>query len=357
MLFRRASDRQRIGEASRRGDRPCRARVSPGAGDRHRGTAACVLAAAAIALCGPWAGPAPAGASSQELAQAERVIDVGPSHFYRVPSEAANVVQDGYTVRIEAGEYVDCASWRANGLTIIAVGGDVHVRDRACESKGIWVVSGDDIVIDGITFSGARVPDENGAGIRAQGRNLTVRNARFYDNQMGILANPVADSTIVIEGSVFERNGRCGGTGGHGIYALAIARLQVLGSTFRAHCIGHHIKSRARVTEVSDSVIEDGPDGTASYLIDLPNGGTAAITGNTLQKGPLTDNRGTAIFIGAEGDLQPSDGLLIADNVFRNDGPTQTVFVHNATPTAAVVRRNRLQGSVVPLEGPGELVP
>lgn len=315
------------------------------------------LPAAVVLLWGSWAGPASANALSLQVAQAEQVIDVGPSHFYQTPSEAANVVQDGYTVRIEAGEYVDCATWRANDLTIVAVGGEVHVRDQTCERKGIWVVSGNDTVIDGITFSGASVPDQNGAGIRAQGNNLTVRNSHFRNNQMGILANPAAESTILIENSVFEQNGRCGGNGGHGVYANAIAHLRIADSTFLAHCIGHHIKSRAFMTEVVDNLIEDGPDGTASYLIDIPDGGAATITGNTLQKGPQTDNAGTAIFIGAEGDRNPVGELLIAGNVFRNDGPTETVFVRNATSGEAVVQRNRLQGSVIPLVGPGQLLP
>jgi len=121
--------------------------------------------------------------------------------------------------------------------------------------------------------------------------------------------------------------------------------------------IRHNIKSRALVTEVVDNVIEDGPNGSSSYLIEAPNGGTVTITGNTLHKGPNTDNPGTAIFLGAEGDLLPSEGIFVADNVFENDGPTITVFVRNNTETPAVLQRNRLQGSVVPLEGPGELIP
>jgi hypothetical protein len=285
-------------------------------------------------------------------AQTERVIDVGPDEFYRTPSEAANVVQDGYTVRIAPGEYVDCASWRANNLTIVAPAGDVHVRDRTCERKGIWVVSGNDIVVDGITFSGARVPDMNGAGIRAQGRNLTVRNSTFIDNQVAILTNPNPESTILIENSTFERNGES-----HGVYAGRSARLRVANSVFRGHRIRHNIKSRALVTEVVDNVIEDGPRGSSSYLIEAPNGGTVTITGNTLHKGPNTDNAGTAIFIGAEGNLQPSEGIYVSENEFRNDGPTITVFVRNATNTPAVLQRNRLIGSVIPLEGPGELIP
>ncbi|NBC32763.1 MAG: hypothetical protein GVY13_08820 [Alphaproteobacteria bacterium] len=284
--------------------------------------------------------------------QDEQVIDVGPDEFYQVPSEAANVVRDGYTIRIAPGDYVDCASWRANDLTIIAPEGDVTVRDRTCEGKAIWVISGNDITVDGITFTGAAVPDRNGAGIRAEGRNLTVRNSRFIENENGILAATIEGSTITVENSEFMRNGF-----EHGIYANRIARLVVRNSVFREHRIRHHIKSRALVTEVYDSIIEDGPDGNSSYLIEAPNGGTLTVRGNRLQKGPNTDNPGTAIGIGFEGVRNPSDGILVEENVFVNDGPSRAAFVRNRSETPAILRRNRLQGSVEPLVGPGELVP
>ncbi len=319
---------------------------------RHPLSRRTVLAAGTAAAASLAALPVLRPGSAHAQDEAERVIDVGPDQFYQSPSEAANVVQDGYTVRIAPGEYVDCASWNANNLTIIAPEGGVHVRDRTCERKGIWVVSGNDIVVEGITFSGARVPDNNGAGIRGQGRNLTVRGCTFIDNQLGMLINPDRDSTVIIDGCTFERNGRS-----HGVYALEIGRLRVENSTFRAHQISHNIKSRALVTEVVNNVIEDGQEGSSSYMVDIPFGGTVTITGNTMQKGPNTDNASTAIFIGAEGIRQPSEEIFVAENVFRNDGPVRCVFVRNRADTPAILQRNRLIGAVNPLEGPGELVP
>ena len=41
--------------------------------------------------------------------------------------------------------------------------------------------------------------------------------------------------------------------------------------------VGHHIKSRALKTMVMGNTIEDGPDGTASYEVDAPNGGNVDI--------------------------------------------------------------------------------
>ena len=313
------------------------------------------LLASAAATCVVGLG---AGVGRARVAHAQRprhggsVIDVGPGQRYRTPSDAANAAAAGDMVRIAPGDYVDCASWRADGLHIVAPAGGVTVRDRICERKGIWVISGDNIVVEGIAFAGAALPNRIGAGIRAQGVNLTVRNCRFVENQLGLLANPIAASTIVIETSAFLRNGPS-----HGVYANEIGRLVIHDSLFREHRIRHPIKSRAFRTEVTGSIIEDGDHGSSSYLVESPNGGTVTIIGNTLHKGPGTDNPGTAISIGAEGNLHASNGILIADNLFTNEGPTDTVFVRNLTDTPALLRRNRLRGAVEPLAGLGEWQP
>ena len=255
-------------------------------------------------------------------------------------------------MRIDPGEYVDCAIWRATGLVLEAPAGEAHMRDRACAGKAIWVISGADVTVENITFSGARVPDQNGAGIRAEGRNLTVRHARFFDNENGILAAAVAGSTISIEGSTFERNGKCAANCAHGIYVDAIARLKIVASTFREQRAGHHIKSAALAFEVSGSTIEDGPEGTASYLIDITSGGEVVIADNQMQKGPNSENWGTAIHIAGEGAPQGS-AYRISHNRFRSDNPHEVAFVRNETVVPAVLEGNQLEGTVVALVGPG----
>ena len=286
---------------------------------------------------------------------AAKVLLVGPERSLRMPSEAAAVAQDGDVVRFDPGEYVDCAIWRARGLVLEAPAGAAHVRDRACAGKAIWVIAGDDVTVENITFSGARVPDQNGAGIRAEGKNLTVRNSRFYDNENGILGGTVAGSTILIEGSVFERNGKCAAHCAHGVYVNQIERLKVVGSMFRGQRIGHHVKSGALALEVIGSTIEDGPDGTASYLIDVTSGGQVVIADNQMQKGPKSDNWSTAIHIAGEGAAADGPEYRISNNRFRSDNPNEVAFVRNRTVVPALLEGNRLEGNVVPLVGPGSV--
>src|SRR5258706_354601 len=87
----------------------------------------------------------------------------------------------------------------------------------------------------------------------------------------------------------------CARLDAHGIYAGHIALLRVENCTFEEQHVGHHIKSRAARTEVIHNSIQDGPDGSASYLVDLPNGGSALISGNIFEKGPRSSNKKTAI--------------------------------------------------------------
>ena len=284
-----------------------------------------------------------------------KVLLVGPDRDLPMPSDAAAVAENGDVVRFDPGEYVDCAIWRASGLVLEAPAGAAHVRDRACAGKAIWVIAGDDVTVENITFSVARVPDQNGAGIRAEGKNLTVRNSRFYDNENGILAGAVAGSTILIENSVFERNGKCAANCAHGLYVNRIERLRVLGSTFRDQRVGHHVKSGALALEVLGSTIEDGPEGTASYLIDVTSGGEVVIADNRLQKGPKSENRGTAIHIAGEGAGADGAEYRISNNRFRSDNPDEVAFVRNRTVVPAALEGNRLEGNVVPLVGPGSV--
>lgn len=284
-----------------------------------------------------------------------KTLVVGPTQRLKLPSEAAAAAQDGDTIEIEPVKdgYFDCAVWKANHLTIAGKGDGVILTDKTCQGKAIFVTVGADITIRNITFQRARVPDHNGAGIRVEGKNLTIEHSRFINNENGIMAADQAGSTIKISDSDFEQNGKCEPACAHGIYVGQIALLHIEHSKFFDNRIAHHIKSRAARTELIDNDIEDGPDGTSSYLVDLSNGGGLLMEGNTLEKGPKSSNHSAAVVIGAEGVTQRTPELIIRNNKFTNDLPMQTIFVRNMTATEAVIEGNTIKGMVKPLEGDG----
>lgn len=288
------------------------------------------------------------------LAVQARTLQVGPGQAYAQPSQAAAAAHDGDRVVIAPGQYFDCAVWRQDNLVIEGTSetGTV-ITDKTCQGKALFVISGNDVTVRNLTLARARVPDGNGGGIRAEGPNLLVDHVRFLNNQDGILTADQPDGRLLVRGSEFTGNGACEGACAHGIYAGHLALLRVEGSVFRDTHHGHHIKSRASRTEVVGCDIADGPAGTASYLIDVPNGGALVVQGNRMEKGPQAENQSAAISIGEEGVDRPTPEILVEGNRFRNDGSYETTFVVNLTATPALLRGNRLSGPVKLLRGDG----
>jgi hypothetical protein len=288
---------------------------------------------------------------------AAEVLMVGPAQRFQRPSDAAAAARDGDTVRIDPGRYVDCAVWRAARIAIVAAGGgEVEITGPVCDGKALFVISGPGVVVEGITFRGAAAPDRNGAGIRAEGGDLTVRRSRFADNESGILsAAGLRQAQLVVEDSVFTGNGALRGRscGGHALYANELALLAIRRSRFEATRACHHVKSRAARTEITDSVIADGPRGGASYLLDLPNGGDLMLERSLLAKGPLSGNPRVAVMVGAEGLRWPTRSLVLRGNRFENHMRRPTILLENRSATPALLEGNTLAGPVTPLSGPG----
>ena len=285
-----------------------------------------------------------------------RTLLVGPGRLLHLPSQAAAIAAAGDRIEIDPGTYEDCAVWRADHLTISGAGpgAGVVIENRLCQGKAIFVTKGADITLANLTLRHARAPEHNGAGIRAEGGDLTLRAMRLIDNEDGILAAPMPRATIRIEDSLFAGNGVCAPVCAHGVYVNDLAKLSIVRSRFFETHSGHHVKSRARATELIDNTITDGKHGTSSYLVDLPNGGALLMRDNVLEKGPKTENTGTAIAIGEEGVTHPNGAITLTGNRFTNDGPAETVFLRNLSSIPARLRDNRFAGRVIPLIGPGE---
>ncbi len=219
---------------------------------------------------------------------------------------------------IDAGTYTgDVATWRASRLTLRGVGGRAHLRagGQSAQGKAIWVIVGNATTIENVEFSGATVPDGNGAGIRQEGAGLVVRRCSFHNNQDGILTGPNSVSDILIEYSSFADNGAGDGQT-HNIYIGNIRSFRLRFSTIVRAKVGHEIKSRAARNDIRYNIIDDGSS-TASYSIDLPNGGQARIVGNKIVQGPNSENTGV-ISYGMEGLTWPSRTMWLSHNTVVN---------------------------------------
>ncbi len=84
----------------------------------------------------------------------------------------------------------------------------------------------------------------------------------------------------------FVRNGTCEQACAHGIYVNRLALMRVERSTYPRNPPGSTRQIPRLKTEVFRLHIGDGQTGTASYLVDIPNGGAVIIQNNRLEKGP-----------------------------------------------------------------------
>jgi len=290
-------------------------------------------------------------------AGAASVLRVGAEELLKLPSAAAQLAHDGDTVEIQAGIYEgDAAVWRQNGLTLRGVGGLAHMSANGAhaERKAIWVIKGANTVIENVEFSGARVPDRNGAGIRLEGPGLLVRRCYFHHNENGILTGPNPDSDIVIEHSEFAHNGSGDGQS-HNLYIGAVRGFTLRYSYVHHALVGHDVKSRALKNSITYNRIMDEHDGRSSYAIDLPNGGLSFVIGNVIQQGPANDNR-TIVAYGAEGLKHPLNELYFVNNTVVNEDPAGGLFiVVNANAGTVRVVNNIFSGRGEVLSGPGQL--
>ncbi len=280
---------------------------------------------------------------------ASNVFQVGPTRTYKMPSEVSSIVPDGAVVEIDAGIYSgDATSWNANNLTIRGMGGKAHLRADGVSTrgKGTWIINGDNVTIDNIEFSGAAVPGSNGAGIRHQGGNLTIRNAYFHDNENGILTDSNATAEILIEYSEFAYNGAGDGYS-HNMYIGNIQKFTFQHNYSHHAKAGHNLKSRARENFILYNKIMDASDGTSSYAIDLPNGGLSVVMGNILQQGPNTGNSSIVAYA-AEGGTNPSQALYFVNNTVINDRSSGKFVQISGTPTIKIVNNLFVAGGTVP---------
>lgn len=273
-----------------------------------------------------------------------QVLQVGWGKQFVFPSVAAKFAKDGDIIEIDAGVYdKDAATWKQNDLTIRAVNGRAQLKAEGAhaEGKAIWVFKGNNIVVENIEFSGAKVPDGNGAGIRIEGANISIRNCFFHDNENGVLSGANMDSDIVIEASEFARNG--GGTGQtHNIYIGAVKSFTLRHSYSHHARVGHNVKSRAARNFILYNRIMDETSGNSSYAIDLSSGGLSYIIGNEIQQSPFTENS-KLLSYGAEGLSKTAENkLYLVNNTFVNDRPQGGVFIFSKPGTTSIRILNNL---------------
>jgi hypothetical protein len=278
-----------------------------------------------------------------------KTLQVGPEKQYATPCAAIAAARGGDIIQIDSSRKYsgDVCRWKTDNLTLIGVGSGravISAGGKNAQGKAVWVISGNNTRVENIEFSDAAVSDMNGAGIRAEGRNLTIRNCYFHDNQEGILTGS-GNSTILIEYSEFYRNGAGDGFS-HNLYIGNITRLIFRYNYSHGALVGHLLKSRAAENDIYSNRFSDEATGTSSYAIDLPNGGRSFIIGNLIEKGALAQNPALVSYEeegAASGN--PDRELFVINNTMVNDlGQGTFVVVAGSVTVPAVIKNNIFQG-------------
>ncbi len=306
---------------------------------RHRWT---LLVTAAALLAAAVGMPSVAFGLIAPIASGN-IIKVGPDRALKRIADAARVARDGDTIEVDAGDYTgDVAIWDKNDLTIRAVGGQAKLvaRGASAEGKAIWVVRGNRISIDNFVFTGARVGDHNGAGVRLEKGQLRVAHCVFSDNENGLISGNDADAELEIEASEFGNNGAGDGQS-HNLYVGGIRRLSVTASYFHHGRSGHLLKSRARETYLLYNRITDEAAGHASYELELPAGGINYVIGNIIEQGPETENS-VIISVGAESYAWPKNEIYLIHNTIVDDRPSGGVFLRVKPGAVRIVAANNV---------------
>ncbi|MFC6669006.1 hypothetical protein [Marinobacterium aestuariivivens] len=159
----------------------------------------------------------------------------------------------------------------------------------------------------------------NFAGIRITGANFNVNleNVTIRKTAIGVMTDN-RGGNLSIKDSIFEDIGFYKRKGlSHIIYAGAIDSLTVVNSRLqRALHLGHLLKSRAKSTTVTDSLLL-GLQSRHSRVIDLSCGGRLEVKNSVLQSSSLTDNQ-DLISVGVETPQNCRHGLLDGDIDIRD---------------------------------------
>ncbi len=269
---------------------------------------------------------------------------IGSGQVYNSPNALfiANVLNNGDSIFIKAQTYTGIealANWSKNNLYIKGINGKPHMKasGQNLNGKSIWITSGDSITLDNIEFSECTVPDENGAGIRHESKNLTVLHCYFHHNENGILTNNPNQGHIDIRFTEFAYNGFGDGFS-HNVYIGHLAKLTFMYNYSHHANVGHNLKTRASENIIMYNRIMDETTGNSSRIIDVPNGGFTIIMGNVLMQGTQAVNN-NLIGYGLEGLSNSINQLYVLNNTLVNKRVASCIYVsiQNGTTIAQIV--------------------
>jgi Right handed beta helix region len=285
------------------------------------------------------------------------VYDVGPGKPYATIGAVPGLVA-GDTVNIHPGTYNEVKKWTISGssgspITIRGVGATRPLIDATGKDvsgsgsipRGVFQIHGSHVVVEHLEFANAR-NGNNGAGIRITGgaTNVTIRNCRIRDNDMGVMSD--TSDAVLIDGCEIDHNGTSSFSGySHNLY-LGGTGITIRGCHIHDAVEGQNVKSRAHFTALLYNRIENSQDGEVG-LVDAADttsaNSHAVLIGNVI----IAKNRGSGwnnsrfVLFGAESGSAHNGTLYFINNTCIA-GATSNTFLTISHADADLVARNNV---------------
>jgi hypothetical protein len=283
------------------------------------------------------------------------VWNIGASRIYTLPSQVKALVKDGDTIYIDGGIYAnDATKWVNKNLKFIGLGASnnrtiLRYTGDIPNGKGIFVFelpgTSDNPYLENIVFDGAQVSDANGgngAGIRFQSNNITIKNCKFINCQNGILEGHgnVTTSNVIISNSEFQNNGyqlpndATFSGYAHHIYISASADTLIVKNCYfhKPRGQANSLKTRAQRSYILYNLIDEEDIGYGSWELNIAQGGLNVIMGNVFIQGTSGANHGIISYDAASNPLE--DFYFINNTVINKFVGNNRYF--NVSPTTGI---------------------
>lgn len=265
-------------------------------------------------------------------------------------SRALRLVDAGGIVLLRSGVHEHAVVIDKADLHLLAEPGAV-LAGASTQGKGALVTNAD-LLIEGLECMDIRVPDGNGACVRQQQGNLTLRGVHFHHAQMGVLTGHAGGEIKIFDSYIHDSGSDGTGALGHNVYVNSGSLLFSRSWSVGARNGGHEIKSRGSTTVIEDSLVASF-DARDSRLVDIPDGGDLEILGSVLGEGPASENWdliGYGLELPEGGSSHRSNTIRIHGNTIYGDRRGGAKTLHAEHAASIRVRGNVLIGS---LSSPG----
>jgi hypothetical protein len=270
-------------------------------------------------------------------------VHVDPSNYR---SELLRGLNSADVIEFAAGIYANITLQVTRPVALVGRPGGTIFQSFDLLERAMLVTSAD-VVVRNITFAGAVGRNGNGAAIRHEGGALAIERCTFRRNQNSILGAHAPAATVRVRNSTFIENGAEDGHA-HDLYiADSMKQLSIEDSVFFGTNTGHHLKSRAAETKLLRCIFGDGVSGSASYAVDIPNGGRALVTACTFRKSP-NDRHFAFVNYGCEGQLYDDNEVILTDNTFYGRSwPSTVVLLMRQRARRLILTNNSAERAVL----------